>query len=81
MNQYQKAEQFELRLKALAYDLVVKLGTTAGFMEYYFKVLQKCKTQTQAFEIVNLLHYLIFGKYKYSEIQSFRNSRKNYLKN
>jgi hypothetical protein len=78
--QKQKAEQFELIIKALAFDIAKKIGTTNGFMEYYFTILHKCNTQTQAFETVNLLHYLVFGKYKYSEIQSFRNSRKKYLK-
>ncbi|MCG7502396.1 hypothetical protein MHM83_10980 [Tenacibaculum sp. Mcav3-52] len=80
MNQLQQAEQFENKIKALAFEIAKQLGTTSGFMEYYFKILFKCKTQKQAFNVTNELHYLIFNHYKYNDFDSFRMSRNNYIK-
>lgn len=80
MNQLQKAEQFENNIKALAFDLAKQLGTTSGFMEYYIRILYRCKTHAQAFEIVNMLHFLIFKEYKYTDLNSFKRSKSHYFK-
>ncbi|XRE42226.1 hypothetical protein ACIVBQ_000430 [Tenacibaculum discolor] len=80
MSQHQQAEQFERNIKAMLFDVAKKIGTTTGYMDYYFKILYKCKSQKQAYEAVNVLHFLIFGQYKYSDFDSFRRSRNHHLK-
>lgn len=81
MTQQQKADKYEANLNAQLTILMLKLGTTAGFRQYYFDILSKCKNQKAAFEITNLLYFLIWGEYKYSSDDSFRKSKNKFLKN
>ncbi|OCK44371.1 hypothetical protein BA195_06755 [Tenacibaculum soleae] len=81
MNQQQKANLYQLKIKSQLADLVLQIATSNGFLQYYFKILPKCKTQKDAFELVNLIYYLLFNEYKYTGYNSFRQVKNKYLKN
>jgi hypothetical protein len=57
-------------------ELLKKLATTTGFYTYYFEMLPKCKTFTEAFNMANDEYYELFGQYKYSSYNSFQNAMK-----
>ena len=75
------ADNFERVQLAQKYALAKQLGTTVGFFMYYLDSLCKFNTQTETFNNVNLLHFKIFGSYKYSDYNSFRNTLAKHLKN
>ena len=81
MNQQQKADLYQLKIKSQLADLVLQIATSNGFLQYYFKILPKCKTQKDAFDLVNLMYFLIFNEYKYAGYNSFRQVKNKYLKN
>lgn len=62
------------------YILAQKLGTSKGFYLYYFEQLKHFQNQTKCFNTINLLHHKIFGEYKYTDYDSFRNVLKYQLK-
>jgi len=57
-------------------ELLKKLATNSGFYTYYFEMLPKCKTFTEAFNMANDEYYELFGQYKYSSYNSFQNAMK-----
>ncbi|CAL2077703.1 hypothetical protein [Tenacibaculum sp. 190524A02b] len=76
MSQVLIAEQQERNVKSRVYDLAKKIGTRNGFFEYYFKIVLRCNSQKQAFELVNQIHYLIYDEFRYNCYHSFLNQRK-----
>lgn len=62
------------------YELARKIGTRAGFFDYYFKKLKTARTQIEAFNEVNDKYFEIFGEYKYGGWSSFRNQIARYYK-
>tara|TARA_R110000868_G_C10970676_1_gene769839 strand:- start:14647 stop:14889 length:243 start_codon:yes stop_codon:yes gene_type:complete len=58
-----------------------KNGIKAGFFIRYFELLPRSKTAVEAFEKTNDEHETLFGEFRFSSIQSFRNSLKIYLSN
>lgn len=66
-------------------NLMRQLYSAAGFFKYYFEQLPKHPTQIEAFNYVNDLHLDLFGQYRYSDYDSFRQAlgyhkRKNHLR-
>ena len=80
MKQKTNAEIYEKEIKSRLFGLTRQLATKQGFFSYYYKILPKCKTQEAAFDIVNLLHYLLFDEYKYSSYNSFRHVKNKELR-
>lgn len=48
------------------------LSTVKGFYDEFFKNLKTAKTNTEAFNRVNERYYELFGKYRYSEYNTFK---------
>lgn len=57
-----------------------KMATTKGFYDAYFKALQFERTNTDAFNKINDEYFDLFGIYRYSSYDVFRNSTKNLLR-
>ena len=73
-------QEHERNIKSRAFDIAKRLGTTRGFVEYYFNVLGRFKTQKAAFDLCNELYFMLFGEYRYSDFRSFRKSQNKYVK-
>lgn len=56
-----------------------KLLTPIGFMQAFFKNLQKTDTFVDAYELTEDQHEKAFGKRKYTSYNSFQTSKKRYL--
>ncbi|QLE02896.1 hypothetical protein HX109_15455 [Galbibacter sp. BG1] len=54
-------------------------GIRTGFFQRYFKKLNNTKTNFEAFIETNEEYFTLFGEYRYSCVQSFRNNLKKYL--
>tara|TARA_B100000809_G_scaffold71197_1_gene68816 strand:+ start:290 stop:535 length:246 start_codon:yes stop_codon:yes gene_type:complete len=80
MNQQKIAEDYKNKLLAQTAELMHQLATPAAFLKYYYKILPKCKSQKAAFDIVNLLYYLLFDEEKYSSFDSFRSVKNRHFK-
>ncbi|WP_370214780.1 hypothetical protein [Mesoflavibacter profundi] len=76
-----KANQINQLTLEQKYQLAIKLGTTAGFYQYYFDSLPNHKNQIETFNNANDLYYSIYKQYKYTGYDSFRNALNYYLKN
>lgn len=68
-----EAEMLELQKKIERMQLLVPLS---GFTKAYFFELKTAKTYTEAFEKVNDEYYELFGQYRFSSWNSFRNAIK-----
>jgi hypothetical protein len=79
--QQETSQQFQQKIEAKVLPLAQKLGTRQGFFEYWFQILPRCKSHKAAFDIVNLLHHLIFNEEKYTSYDSFKKQKTRYLKN
>lgn len=80
MNQQQKAQQYQTKLKAKMYDLQQQLATKSAFLEYYYKILKNCKTQKAAFDVVSLMYYKLFKEYLFNSFDAFRMYKNKNLK-
>ena len=49
-----------------------KLSTRKGFYNEYFNQLKLCKTNIEAFNVVNERYHVLFGQYRYSDWNSFK---------
>ncbi len=74
-----KANHFNKITLDQKYNLAVQLGTVQGFYQYYFDSLPYHKNQTETFNNANDIYYSIFGQYKFTDADSFRNALKYYL--
>lgn len=61
-------------------QLLRKLGTRQGFFQYYFERLPKHRTQIECFHECNDLHLELFGEERYSDFDSFKKMRNQFLK-
>lgn len=79
--QIQKMKQ-EIQKYKEETELLRKLGSNIGFVNYYFYLLkdEKYRTRVEAFNAVNDLHFESFGEYRFSCYNSFRGSIKNLSK-
>ena len=80
MDYLRSEQEHERNIKSMAFDIAKRLGTTRGFVEYYFNVLGRFKTQKGAFDLCNELYFMLFGEYRYSDYGSFRYMLKNRIK-
>jgi hypothetical protein len=80
MNQQQKAQEYATSLQAQLAVLMKLIATKSKFLEYYYKILPKCKSQNEAFEIVNLLYYLVFDEELYNSYDAFRMCKNRNIK-
>jgi len=76
----QSPEEFKRFIESKVLPIAQKLGTRQGFFEYWFKILPKCKSHQDAFDLVNLMHLKIFKEEKYSSFTSFKVQKSRYLK-
>ena len=63
-------------------EMMRKLYTPKGFIDYYFEQLKlpDYKTNIECFNAINDIHYELFGEYKYSSYHSFRSQLSRHLK-
>jgi hypothetical protein len=66
--------QAQIKELTLQNDLLKQLGTTAGFYEYYFKNIKHHRTNVECFNAVNDLYFDLFGEYRFSSFNAFRQS-------
>lgn len=62
------------------YEVQQKLATKTAFLQYYYVVLKKCKTQKSAFDVVSLMYYKSFNEYLFNSYDAFRMYKNNNLK-
>ena len=55
-------------------QLLKKMGTRTGFIQYYFSQLPKYNTQKETFEAINEEYFELYGEYRFESYNSFRNS-------
>jgi hypothetical protein len=48
-----------------------KLSTREGFHKYYYSQLKNYKTKNEAFDYVNKQYQSLFGRFRYSDFNSF----------
>tara|TARA_R110002167_G_scaffold112367_2_gene284756 strand:- start:2866 stop:3135 length:270 start_codon:yes stop_codon:yes gene_type:complete len=76
-----KAQNYEKKQLTEKFELAQQIGTAIGFFQYYFDTLSQSDwTSTECFHNVNDLHLSVFGKEKYSSMDSFRKSLKHFIK-
>ncbi|TVZ55610.1 hypothetical protein OD91_0865 [Lutibacter sp. Hel_I_33_5] len=80
MTQQQKAEAYQKELQSQLYVLMKRLATKQAFLQYYHSILSKCRSQRAAFEVVNLLYYLVFDEELYNSYDAFRKYKNKNLK-
>jgi hypothetical protein len=51
-----------------------QLARRQGFFEYYFAECKNYKTNHAAFDAVNDLYFELFGEYRYSDFNVFKNA-------
>jgi hypothetical protein len=74
------ADQVELEKLQKKVDRMRQLVPTLGFFKCYFVLLKHCKTDTEAFNLLNDEYFELFGVYRYSDWDAFRNSMKYHNK-
>lgn len=57
-----------------------EISTINGFYKKYFNELKNATSNTEAFNIVNERYYNLFGRYRYSDWNSFKKMT-NYYNN
>lgn len=80
--QQQLANREQLRKLQEELNLARQIGTSRGFYETYFKALGTNigRTNFETFNEINQKYFDLFGEYKYSCWNSFRNASSKYLK-
>lgn len=53
-------------------ELMRLLVNREGFFKYYFKEIKNYPSREKAFNAVNELYYSLFGEFRYSDYQTFR---------
>jgi len=53
-------------------ELLRKFSTVKGFYDEYFAELPKVNSNKEAFDNVNEVYFSLYGKYKYSDFNSFK---------
>jgi hypothetical protein len=60
--------------------IIRKIGSVAGFYQYYFEQLKNYKSNTECFEAINNLYFKYFGEYKYASYDTFRKLKNRHIK-
>ncbi|WP_295093751.1 hypothetical protein [uncultured Flavobacterium sp.] len=53
-------------------DLLRRLSSTTGFYQEYYKKLASAKSNEAAFNDLNETYHKLFGRYRYSDFNSFK---------
>lgn len=53
-------------------ELYRKLSSTDGFYEEYYRLLSTAKTNKEAFDGLNETYFQLFGRYRYSDFNTFK---------
>ncbi|MFH6966470.1 hypothetical protein [Flavobacterium sp. FlaQc-28] len=61
-------------------ELFKKLSSTSGFYKEYYKMLATAKSNKAAFDDLNEMYFELFGKYRFSDWNSFKKMT-NYYNN
>lgn len=74
------ADQVELEKLQIKVERMRQLVPIAGFFKCYFALLKESKTDVEAFNKLNDEYFELFGMYRYSDWDAFRNSMKYHNK-
>jgi len=74
MNTLQQIKNQDHFIKSKAFDLMRQLATPQKFKLYYYKITSQFESREKAFNTVNYIYLLLFGVYRYSSYQSFKNT-------
>lgn len=80
-HQHRKSIEFERQIKSRVYEIAKKIGTRNGFFQYYFDISKRCCSNSEAFQLTNQIHYLIFKEYRYTSYTTFSKQKQKYLRN
>lgn len=80
MHQQKAAENYKNKILAESAKVMQQIGTREGFIQYYFTILPRCKSQAAAFNVVNLMYELLFGKEMFTTYSSFKKYKNRGLK-
>lgn len=80
MTQEEKALRIHIEKLEAQLEQMKALGTTSGFFKAYFKQLKTAATNTEAFNTVNEQYHELFGRYRYSNYDTFRQQKNRNLK-
>lgn len=72
MSPLEIANQIEIEKLKVQNEKMKKLATRDGFFKEYFLKCKSCKTNKEAFDIINEEYYNLFGQYRYSDHDSFK---------
>ena len=70
------AAQVELEKLTKQVERMRQLVPVLGFFKCYFSLLKVCKTDVEAFNKINDEYFELFGVYRYSDWDAFRNAKK-----
>lgn len=74
MNELTSAQITDLNELLSENKLMKLLARRQGFFDYYFSECKNHKTNHAAFDAVNELYYDLFGEYRYSDYNVFKNA-------
>lgn len=74
MTQLELAQKAELEKLQAQNELMRKLATKSGFYHFYFTKINDFKTNIECFNYCNELYHSLFGEYRYSSNESFKNN-------
>jgi DNA-binding GntR family transcriptional regulator len=74
------AQEAELQQMQQKVDRMRELVSLNGFSKAYFALLKNSKTDVEAFNTLNEEYHELFGQYRYSSWDAFRNSMKHHNK-
>lgn len=80
MSHQENADRIKIEKLTEKAELLKQLGTRIGFFNYFFKIVQKCSTNEEAFNFVNDLHQELFDEPRYSDYNSFKRVQTYYSK-
>ena len=72
MDQERKALLIQIEQLEKKNELMRKLATRTGFINHYFELLPKRKTNEAAFDELNTLYNDLFGHDRYNDYNSFK---------
>jgi len=72
--------QNQLKKLQKDHELLCKMVTPKGFIEFYLEQLSKHETRSEAFHYCNDKYYDMVGVYRYSSVNTFNHICKKYYK-
>lgn len=74
MNSSQNDLQLQIEKLQTELEIMRKIGTQTGFIQFYFDNLKKeeYKSNRDCFNAINEMYFIYYGEYRYSDFNSFR---------